>query len=115
MVVNIAYFLLAAPRILATGWASASRLIDDMTGTDAAHTAWSAVQLLLLLLPALGLAYTLVRTVRRGAVGAWLGVRIFRHKSSKKAFLLPLIIATIVGALAWYTILDLFWQPQASA
>ena len=50
-----------------------------------------------------------------GAAGAWLGVRVFRHKSGKKAFLLPLIVATIVGTIAWYTILDLLWQPQASA
>lgn len=50
-----------------------------------------------------------------GAVGAWLGVRLFRHKSKKKAFLLPLIIATIVGALAWYTILDLLWQTNSGA
>lgn len=48
-----------------------------------------------------------------GAIGAWFAVRLFRHKSSKKAFLLPLIIATIVGALAWYTILDLLWQTES--
>jgi len=50
-----------------------------------------------------------------GGVGAWLGVRLFRHKSSKKSFLLPLIVATIVGGLAWYTILDLLWQTKPTA
>ena len=47
-----------------------------------------------------------------GALGAWLAVRVFRHKSSKKAFLLPLAVASVVAALAWYTIFDLLWQSN---
>ncbi len=47
-----------------------------------------------------------------GALGAWVAVRVFRHKSSKKAFLLPLAVASVVAALAWYTIFDLLWQSN---
>jgi putative peptide zinc metalloprotease protein len=102
LAINIGYFLLAAPRILATGWASATHLIDGMTGSDAAHTAWSAVQLLLLLLPALGLTYTVTRTLRRGAVGAWrwsAGAPIRRT-------------AVISAALALTTVLAILWYPD---
>lgn len=50
-----------------------------------------------------------------GGVGTWLGVRLFHHKSSKRAFMIPLILATIVGALAWHTILDLLWEKAVDA
>lgn len=50
-----------------------------------------------------------------GAVGAWLAVRFFRHKSSKKAFLVPLVVASVVAVLAWYTIFDLLWQPNSAS
>jgi uncharacterized membrane protein YsdA (DUF1294 family) len=50
-----------------------------------------------------------------GALGAWLAVRIFRHKSSKKSFLLPLVIASVVAVLAWYTVFDLLWQPNSAS
>lgn len=46
-----------------------------------------------------------------GALGAWLAVRVFRHKTRKTAFLLGLIVATVVAVLAWYSILNLLWQP----
>ena len=102
LAVNMAYFLLAAPRIFATGWASATRLIGGMTGTDAAHATWSGVQLALLLLPAVGLTYTMARTARRGAIGAWrwsAGSRVRRA-------------AVVTAALALTTVLALLWYPD---
>lgn len=50
-----------------------------------------------------------------GALGAWVAVRVFRHKSSKKAFLLPLAVASVVAALAWYTIFDLLWRSSPAS
>lgn len=50
-----------------------------------------------------------------GTVGAWLAVRVFRHKSSKKAFLVPLVVASVVAVLAWYTLFDLLWQPKSAS
>ncbi len=49
-----------------------------------------------------------------GALGGWLAIRVFRHKNAKKAFLVPLVVATVVAALAWYTIFDLLWQPNSA-
>lgn len=50
-----------------------------------------------------------------GAVGAWIAVRTFRHKSSKKAFLVPLVVASVVAVLAWYTLIDLLWQADPAS
>lgn len=50
-----------------------------------------------------------------GVLGAWLGVRVFRHKNRKKAFLVPLVIASVVAVLAWYTVFDLLWQSGPTA
>jgi putative peptide zinc metalloprotease protein len=102
LVTNIAYFLLAAPRIFATGWASAARLIGDMTASDPTHTAWSVVQLLLLLLPAIGLTYTVIRIVRRVTVGAW---RWSHRAPIRRA-------AVITAALATATVLAIVWYPD---
>ena len=55
LALNLGYFLLAAPRIFATGWDSASRLIGTMTSSQGVEVAWSGVQLVLLLLPAIGM------------------------------------------------------------
>lgn len=49
-----------------------------------------------------------------GAVGAWLAVRVYRHKNRKKAFLVPLVVASVVAVLAWYTVFDLLWQPKSA-
>jgi len=102
LVINVAYFLLAAPRIFATGWASAARLIGDMNASDPTHTAWSVVQLLLLLLPAIGLTYTVIRTLRRATVGAW---RWSKGAPIRRA-------AVITAALATATVLAVVWYPD---
>src|SRR6478672_5533246 len=50
LALNLGYFLFAAPRIIATGWDSASRLIGTITRSQGTEIAWPAVQLVLLLL-----------------------------------------------------------------
>ena len=68
LALNLGYFLLAAPRIAATSWDSAARFLGQVPsgGTTAA---FAIAQLVLLLLPTLGITYTLVRTLRRAARG----------------------------------------------
>jgi putative peptide zinc metalloprotease protein len=70
LLINLSYLVLSLPRIVATGWDSASRLIGQLDGGGAA-TAWAAVQLGLLVLPMLGISYTMLRTTRRASAGAW--------------------------------------------
>jgi len=48
-----------------------------------------------------------------GALGAWMAVRVFRHKSRKAAFLFPLGIATILGGLVCFGVYQLLWQHGA--
>lgn len=50
-----------------------------------------------------------------GVVGAWLGVRLFRHKTRKRSFLIALVVASLVGVLAWWTLIDLFWQNDVAS
>lgn len=47
-----------------------------------------------------------------GFLGSWAAVRLFRHKVSKKRFLIPLALASGLAILAWYGILQLFWQSS---
>lgn len=71
LLLNLGYILLAFPRIVATSWDSASRLLGKLGDGGAAANVWTAVQLLLLVLPAVGITYTMVRTARRAGAGAW--------------------------------------------
>ncbi len=71
LAINLAYFVLSAPRTFATSWDSGVRLLEKVRTTDGASAVLAAVQLLLLVLPAAGLTYTAARVVRRGATGAW--------------------------------------------
>ena len=71
LLLNLGYLLLALPRIAATSWDSASRLLGQLGEGGAAADTWTAVQLLLLVLPAVGITFTMTRTARRAAGGAW--------------------------------------------
>jgi hypothetical protein len=73
-----------------------------MTASDPTHTVWSVVQLLLLLLPAIGLTYTVIRTLRRATVGAW---RWSKGAPIRRA-------AVIAAALATATVLAVVWYPD---
>jgi putative peptide zinc metalloprotease protein len=71
LLLNLGYLLLAFPRIVATSWDSAARLTGQLGTETGAAQVWAGVQLLLLFLPAVGIAYTMVRTARRGGASAW--------------------------------------------
>ena len=100
LALNLGYLLLAFPRIAATSWDSASRLVGQLGQGGAASTAWTAVQLLLLVLPAIGLTYTFSRIARssvRGALG-W-----SQGSSAKRALVVLGLGGAVAGlAFAWY-------------
>jgi putative peptide zinc metalloprotease protein len=71
LALNLGYILLAFPRIVATSWDSAMRLLGQFNHDAGSAKAWAGGQLLLLVLPAIGITYTMVRTARRGSTSAW--------------------------------------------
>ncbi|MEX2291946.1 MAG: hypothetical protein WD794_16665 [Mycobacteriales bacterium] len=71
LVLNLGYFLLAAPRIAATSWDSGARFAGQLMSSGGTVAVVAAAQLILLLLPIVGISYTLSRVARRGAAGAW--------------------------------------------
>jgi putative peptide zinc metalloprotease protein len=100
---NLGYFLLAAPRIAATSWDSASHFVGTMTTAGGAAAVWAATQLVLLLLPTIGAAYTFIRVARRGSVGAW------RWSSGSP----PRRLAVVTGGLGMAALLAVTWYPDA--
>ena len=46
-------------------------------------------------------ARLLLFTLAMGAVGAWIGVRVFRHKTRKTSFRIPLVLATLANIAAY--------------
>lgn len=100
LLLNLGYLLLALPRIAATSWDSASRLVGQLGGGGAAADAWTAVQLLLLVLPAVGITFTMTRTARRAAGGAW---GWSAGSAARRACVLLGGAAVLAGlALAWW-------------
>jgi putative peptide zinc metalloprotease protein len=71
LLLNLGYLLIALPRIVATGWDSAARLSGQLGTSSGSAKWWAAVQLALLVLPMVGIAYTMVRTARRSCTSAW--------------------------------------------
>jgi hypothetical protein len=102
LAVNLGYFLLAAPRIAATSWDSASRFVGIITTAGGAAAVWAAVQLMLLLLPTIGAAYTFVRVARRGSVGAW------RWSAGSP----PRRLAVVTSGLGMAALLAVTWYPD---
>jgi putative peptide zinc metalloprotease protein len=99
---NLGYFVLSAPRIAATAWDSAMRFLGQVPAGGLDGTI-AAVQLLLLLLPAVGLTYTTLRLGRRAAASAW------RWSDGSPARRL----AATVGAAALLGVLTVAWFPDA--
>jgi putative peptide zinc metalloprotease protein len=100
LALNLGYFVLAAPRIVATSWDSAARFVGQMTTAGGLTAVFAGVQLLLLLLPAAGITYTVVRTARRAAGGAW---RWSRGSAGRRAVVLLAGLALAAGlAAAWW-------------
>ncbi len=100
LALNLGYLLLALPRIAATSWDSASRLVGQLGDGGAAASTWTVAQLALLALPAVGLTYTFGRLARTAAGGAlrWSSGSAGRRLTVGVGF-----AAVVAGlGLAWY-------------
>ncbi len=97
---NLGYFLLSAPRIVATSWDSGARFVGQITTEGGATAVFAAVQLVLLLLPTIGISYTALRFARRGTAGAWR----WSAGSVGRRGVVFVGIAAVLGLLsvAWY-------------
>ena len=100
LLLNLAYIVLAFPRIVATGWDSAARLSGQLDTQSGAGKAWVAAQLLLLVIPAVGITYTLLRTGRGTCTSAW---RWSAGSPPRRMSVLTGGVVLLAGlALAWW-------------
>jgi putative peptide zinc metalloprotease protein len=102
LLLNLGYLLLAMPRIVATGWDSGARLFGQFGQDAGSAKAWAAVQLALLVLPAVGITYTLLRTARRSCTSAW------RWSAGSP----PRRMSVLTGGLVLLAALAVAWWPD---
>jgi putative peptide zinc metalloprotease protein len=102
LALNLGYILLAFPRIVATSWDSAARLFGQFDHDTGSAKAWAAAQLLLLVLPAIGITYTLLRTARRSGTSAW------RWSAGSP----PRRMSVMTGGVLLLAALALAWWPD---
>jgi putative peptide zinc metalloprotease protein len=102
LALNLGYLLLAFPRIAATSWDSAARLAGEFDASGGAARVWAAAQLLLLVLPAVGITYTMVRTARRGGASA---LRWSAGSPSRR-------FGVLSGAVLLLAVLAFAWWPD---
>jgi putative peptide zinc metalloprotease protein len=102
LALNLGYLVLAFPRIAATSWDSAARLFGQLGHESGSAKAWAAAQLVLLVLPAVGITYTMVRTARRSCTSAW------RWSAGSP----PRRMSVLTGGLVVLTALALAWWPD---
>jgi putative peptide zinc metalloprotease protein len=102
LLLNLGYILLALPRIVATGWDSAARLSGQLDTGSGTTKAWVAAQLLLLVIPAIGITYTLVRTARGAGTSAW------RWSAGSP----PRRMSVLTGGVVLLAALSVAWWPD---
>jgi putative peptide zinc metalloprotease protein len=102
LLLNLGYILLALPRIAATSWDSAARLSGSFSHDAGSAKWWAGAQLLLLLVPMLGITYTLVRTARRSCTSAW------RWSAGSP----PRRMSVMTGGVVLLAALALAWWPD---
>jgi putative peptide zinc metalloprotease protein len=102
LALNLGYILLAFPRIAATSWDSAARLLGQFDHDTGSAKAWAAAQLLLLVLPAIGITYTMLRTARRSGTSAW------RWSAGSP----PRRMSVMTGGVLLLAALALAWWPD---
>lgn len=102
LLLNLGYLLLAMPRIVATGWDSAARFAGQLGSETGAAKWWAALQLALLILPAIGITYTLLRTARGTCTSAW------RWSAGSP----PRRMSVMTGGLVLLAALGMAWWPD---
>jgi putative peptide zinc metalloprotease protein len=103
LLLNLGYILVAMPRIVATGWDSAARFSGQLGTETGTAKWWAAAQLLLLIVPAVGITYTLVRTARGTCTSAW------RWSAGSP----PRRMSVMTGGLVLLSALAVAWWPDA--
>jgi putative peptide zinc metalloprotease protein len=103
LALNLGYILLAFPRIVATSWDSAARLSGQLGSSAGSAKVWAGVQLALLVLPAIGITYTMVRTARRSCTSAW------RWSAGSP----PRRFGVMTGGVLLLGVLAFAWYPDA--
>lgn len=103
LLLNAGFMVLSAPRIIATGWDSAARLLGELTTAgDTAARIMAAVQLVFLVIPLVGVALMFVRLTR-----ALLSrLRRWSAGSTTRQVLAGLAGVAVVAALAF------LWWPD---
>ena len=102
LLANLVYLLFAAPRIVATTWDSAMKQVGVITHDSGAALVVAAIQLVILVLPTLGVSITAVRAARSGssAVRSWAAGS-------------PARVATaVLGGVALLAVLAVAWWPD---
>jgi putative peptide zinc metalloprotease protein len=103
LLLNVLYLVLAAPRLLSTGWDSGMRLLGSFPAAEgAAAQSWIVVQLALLALPFLGITYTMTRVLHSSGRGAW------RWSAGSP----PRRLGVVTGGAVVLGLLALAWWPD---
>jgi putative peptide zinc metalloprotease protein len=71
LLANLVLAVVSAPRIFATAWHSAARLVDNFEHASTLLKAADALQIAFLAVPIAGLAVTFLRVGHRAGAGAW--------------------------------------------
>jgi putative peptide zinc metalloprotease protein len=103
LLLNVLYLVLAAPRLVSTGWDSGMRLLGSFSAAEGvAAQSWIVVQLALLALPFLGMTYTMARVVHSSGRGAW------RWSAGSP----PRRLGVVTGGALLVGLLGLAWWPD---
>lgn len=104
LLVNLLYIVLNAPRILSTAWDSAAHQIGTIQADSGAARAVAVLQLVILLIPTIGISITVGRVASRSGRAAW----SWSEGSAQRRMVVGISTAALVGALAYA------WWPDGS-
>ena len=112
LLVNLAFIVLSAPRIVATAWDSAARLIGQlMTLPGVLERIVSGIQLVVLLVPVVGIALVVGRTGRLAVSRA----RGWAEGSTRRGWVVAVGLAVVAAAIlvSWWP--DIRYTPYRTA
>lgn len=104
LLVNLLYIAVNAPRIMATAWDSAARQIGTIEADTGAARAVAVLQLVILLIPTIGVSITVGRVCARTGKAAW----SWSEGSGGRRLAVSAAATAVLAALAYA------WWPDAS-